>query len=100
MHPENVASACRVSHCLPKFFKKNNNKSLLHCSDLLILLKFLVLFLSSFHGSKAKLCNTDVSILLLTLVGTQLIFLMFQKCSFIFETPSLNFRHLSPLLPQ
>ena len=75
MHFENVASACRVSHCLPKFFQKNNNKSVLNCSGLLILLKFLVLFLSSFHGRvKAKLCNTDLSILLLTLVGT--------RCSF------------------
>ena len=79
MHPENVASACRVSHCLPKFFQRNNSKSLLHRSDLLILLKFLVLYLSSFHGSKAKLCNTDLSILLLTLVGTQLIFSYVSK---------------------
>ena len=86
----------------PDIFQKNNNKSLLHCSDLLIFLKFLVLFLSFFRRRvKAKLCNTDLSFLLLTLVGTQLIFfLMFQKCSFIFVTPSLNLIHLSPLLPQ
>ena len=88
MHLENVASAFRVSHCRPKFFQKNHNKSVLNCRDLLILLKFLVLFLSSFHGRvKAKLCNTDLSIPLLTLVGTQCyFFLMFQKCSFNFVT--------------
>ena len=79
MDLENVAS-CRVSHCLPNFFQKNNNKSVLNCSDLLILLKFFVLFLSSFHGRvKAKLCNTDFSILLLTLVDTQLIFSYVSK---------------------
>ena len=85
MHLENVASTCRVSQYLPHFFQKNNNKSLLHCRDLLILLKFLVLLLSSFHARvKAKLCNTELSILLLTLVGTQLIFSYVSKVHLYF----------------